>query len=232
MGFMGIDRNDPLISQLEAITEINNQFFHVADLIRAKIIWASKRSSQMIGVTPEDLDAYHFFEATHPDDIHKHSLGRAKMWSLANDLYKAKKGYAFLSIDLRIRNSRGEFPNLLFQLYFFYTEVPVKTTFLFQVHTDIESFKKRKSGYHYYVGEDLSYFRYPDNQLLITGNPLSAREFEILRMIMEGMNSDQISKKLFLSPFTINTHRGNILEKTGKTNISDVIYDFQKRGLI
>ena len=80
-GFKDIDRNDPLLIELEELTENNNQFFHVADLIRAKIIWSSKRSTQMIGIVPEELDAYHFFEATHPGDVAKHTLGRSKIFT-------------------------------------------------------------------------------------------------------------------------------------------------------
>ena len=231
-GFKDIDRDDPLVQQLEAKTEINNQFFHVADLIQAKVIWASQRSSQMIGVKPDELNAYHFFEATHPDDIEKHTLGRSKMFNLANDLYKAEKGKAFLSINLRIRNSQGDYPDLLFQLYFFYTTIPYKTVFLLQVHTNIDSFKRRKHGYHYYVGTDFSCFRFPDEELLMTGNPLSNREFEIVKLIEAGLNSAQIAAKLFLSVNTVNTHRRNILDKTGKATISELIYDFQARRIL
>jgi hypothetical protein len=231
VGFKGIDRDDPLLLELEEMTEAGNQFFHVADLIQAKIIWASKRSTQMIGIKPEELDAYHFFEATHPDDIQKHTLGRAKMFKLANDLYTAKKGNALLSTNIRIRNFQGEYPDLLFQLYFMYS-IPYKTVFLFQVHTDIDTFKKRKHGYHYYVGNDFSKFRYPDEKLLMIGNPLSEREFEIVKLIVAGLSSEQIAEKLFLSSHTVNTHRRNILEKSGKAHISDLIYDFQQSGLL
>lgn len=232
LGFKGIDRNSALLLELEDMTEANNQFFHLADLIQAKITWASKRCTQMIGVTPEELNAYHFFEATHPDDVEKHTLGRAKMFSLANDLYKNEKGEAFLSIDIRIRNEKGEYPNLLFQLYFMYGTVPYKTVHLFQVHTNIDSFKKRKNFYHYYAGNDLSLFRFPDDELLKIGNPLSSREFEIVNLIETGLSTEQIAEKLFLSPFTVNTHRSNILQKTGFKNISELINDFRKRGLL
>ncbi len=157
LGFKGIDRNDPLVLQLEEMTERNNQFFHVADLILAQITWASKRSTEMIGIRPEELNAYHFMEATHPEDLKKHTLGRSKMFNLANDLYNAKKGSALLSINIRIRNARGEYPDLLFQLYFTYSE-KFNTVFILQVHTNIDSFKKKKHGYHYYVGTDFSLF--------------------------------------------------------------------------
>ena len=230
-GFKGIDRNDPLIMELEELTEMNGQFFHVADLILARIIWASRRSTLMIGVDPEELNAFHFFEATHPDDVQKHTLGRSKMFNIANDLYKVQNGRAFLSINLRIRNSRGEYPDLLFQLYFFYS-VPFKTVFLFQVHTNIETFKKRKHGYHYYVGDDFSNFRFPDEKLLQIGNPLSDREFEIVRMIESGLSSEEVAEKLFLSVHTVNTHRRNILEKADKETMAELIYDFKERRLL
>ena len=231
-GFKNIDRNHSLLQELEEITEANNQFFHVADLIQAKVIWASKRSSKMIGIDPEELNAFHFIEATHPDDLYKHSLGREKMFAFANDIYRAGKGNALLSINIRIRNSDGEYPDLLFQLYFFYSEVPHKSCFLFQVHTDISSFKHRKDGYHYYVGNDFSNFRYPDDNLLKIGNPLSNREFEIIKLIASGLNSEQVAEKIFVSPFTINTHRRNILLKTGKDTIAELIFDFKDQGLL
>jgi hypothetical protein len=230
-GFKDIDRNDPLLLELEAFSEANNQFFHVANLIQAKITWSSKRSEQMIGIKPEELDAYHFMEATHPDDLEKHTLGRSKMFDTANDLFKAKKGSALLSINIRIRNSRGEFPDLLFQLYFMYS-AKYNTVFLFQVHTDIETFKKRKNGYHYYVGNDFSNFRFPDEELLNIGNPLSDREFEIVRLIESGLSSEEIAKKIFLSVHTVNTHRRNILDKTGKQTMAELIYDFKEKRLL
>jgi hypothetical protein len=230
-GFNGIDRDSALLIQLEALTEANNQFFHVANLIQAKITWSSKRSEQMIGIKPEELDAYHFMEATHPDDLEKHTRGRSKMFDTANDLFKAKKGSTLLSINIRIRNWLGEYPGLLFQLYFMYSET-FRTVFLFQVHTDIDSFKKRKHGYHYYVGNAFSNFRYPDEELLAIGNPLSDREFEIVQLIESGMTSEEISEKLFLSVHTVNTHRRNILDKSGKETIAELIYDFKRRRLL
>jgi DNA-binding CsgD family transcriptional regulator len=230
-GFKGIDRDDTLLKQLEAITEANKQFFHVANLIQAKITWSSRRSEQMIGISPEELDAYHFMEATHPDDLEKHTCGRSKMFDTANDLFVAKKGRTLLSINIRLRNNLGEYPDLLFQLYFMYSE-KFNTVFLFQVHTDIDSFKKRKHGYHYYVGTDFSNFRYPDEELLAIGIPLSDREFEIVRLIESGLDSEEIAEKLFLSVHTVNTHRRNILKKTSRETIAELIYDFKEKRLL
>ena len=81
-------------------------------------------------------------------------------------------------------------------------------------------------------GNDFSYFRFPDKELLAIGNPLSEREFEIVSLIGSGMSSDQIAEKLFLSVHTVNTHRRNILDKTGKQSIADLIYDFKVKRIL
>jgi NhaP-type Na+/H+ or K+/H+ antiporter len=39
-------------------------------------------------------------------------------------------------------------------------------------------------------------------------------------------------EKIFISPYTVNTHRANILVKTGKAHISDLIYDLKEQGLL
>ena len=89
-----------------------------------------------------------------------------------------------------------------------------------------------KNGFHYYLGNDLSYFRYPDEKLLMTGNIFTDREFEIIKLIKDGHDSEQISDMLFLSRHTVNTHRKNILNKSGKAHISDLIFYLEEHGLL
>jgi len=231
-GYQGIDRNDRLILELEELTRQNNQFFFLGDVLDARIIWTSERCYEMTGIKPENLCGYNFVEATHPEDLEKHFLGRKKMFSLGNDLFIAEHGRALLSTNIRIRNSYGEFPDLFFQLYFFYSTIPYKSTFLLTVLTNIDSLSKRKHGYHYYVGNNLANFRFPDAELLAMGNPYSEREFEIIRMIAAGMKSEQIADKKFLSIHTVNTHRRNILSKAGKETIGEVIVDLMNMGML
>jgi DNA-binding CsgD family transcriptional regulator len=66
----------------------------------------------------------------------------------------------------------------------------------------------------------------------MTGNIFSDREFEIIKLVQEGLDSEKIAEKLFLSRHTVNTHRKNILNKTGKRHMSDVIFDLQGKGML
>jgi DNA-binding CsgD family transcriptional regulator len=232
VGFKGIDLNDPVMQQLEILMEDNDQFFYVADIIQMKVIFASSRSIQMIGIRPEDVTPYHFMESAHPDDIQRLNLGRSKIIKLAQNLFIAEKGNMLMSTNYRFRNPSAGYSNILVQGYLFFTTVPYKTVFFFKLHTNIDWYKKIKKCIHYYIGNDLSYFRYPDEELMQTGKLFTLREFEIIRLIESGLSSEQIAEKLFLSPSTINTHRANILEKSGKAHISDLIYELKESGLL
>ncbi len=61
---------------------------------------------------------------------------------------------------------------------------------------------------------------------------LTKREKEITRLIAEGYNSDEISKKLFLSRTTIITHRRNIFFKLQVNNIAGLVKKAYYLGII
>ena len=85
VGYLGIDRNDPLMIELGELMEINNQYFFVGDLFHGKIIFTSNRSTEMIGIYPSDLNTYHNIEAAHPDEVYRNTNGWAKTMILATD---------------------------------------------------------------------------------------------------------------------------------------------------
>ena len=231
-GFQGIDLENPLLQELEEILEKNDQFFFVGDILKMKIIFCSARSKQMIGVEPENVTPYDLRVAIHPGDAKRFGLGSSKMFSVASNLFIEGKGSVLMSSNYKIRNLKDEYQQVLFQLYIFYNTIPVKSIYLLHILTNIDWFKHIKHGYHYYVGSDLSNFRFPDEKLLSMGNIFSDREFEILRLIASGMSSEEIGNKIFLSVHTINTHRRNLLKKTEKATTAELIYDLMERGVL
>ncbi|MBS0026541.1 response regulator [Chitinophaga sp. 22321] len=61
---------------------------------------------------------------------------------------------------------------------------------------------------------------------------ISVREREILLLIASGITSSQIAKKLFLSKFTINNHRKNLLQKLKVKNVAELISEATRLELI
>jgi len=232
VGFKGINRQDPLILSLEETLKDNNQFLMIFDMLHMKNEFTTLGSIQIMGIEPEVLTSFHFKEATHPDDLKRHELALVKLFKVAHDLFVAKEGYMLVSSNFRLRNPAGNFANQLIQCYLFRSPDPWNTVHLLHISTDLSWYKKLKHGSHFYAGKDLSYFRYPDDDLLMTGKIFSDREFEIIKLIKDGHNSEQIASKLFLSKHTVNTHRKRILDKTGKAHISDLIYFLGEQGLL
>ncbi|HMG68632.1 MAG TPA: response regulator transcription factor [Chitinophagaceae bacterium] len=52
---------------------------------------------------------------------------------------------------------------------------------------------------------------------------LTSREKEILELIAEGFTNPQIAEKIFLSPFTVDSHRKNLLAKLNVKNTASLI---------
>lgn len=52
---------------------------------------------------------------------------------------------------------------------------------------------------------------------------LSPREREILKMIAEGLTTKEIAAKLFISVPTVETHRSNLMTKTGARNVAGLV---------
>ena len=216
-GIEGIDPNDPLMIELDRMTERNNQLFYIADVILLDILYISKGVVNMFGLEQDKVSAGFFLTTTHPDDLKRHHLVRAKLISIAQELYIQKGGSRIISSNFRARKPSGGEVNYLYQSYLFYSKVPYESTFLILAITDISRFDKIHKGFHFYMGNDLTYFRYPDDELLMSGLIFSNTEFRIIELIDEGLSTKEIADKLFRSPYTINTHRTNIIEKSAKT---------------
>lgn len=62
------------------------------------------------------------------------------------------------------------------------------------------------------------------------GITLTSREQEVLTLLCQQLNTVEIAEKLFLSPRTVETHRNNLLLKTGSKNIAGlVVYAIQSK---
>lgn len=62
--------------------------------------------------------------------------------------------------------------------------------------------------------------------------PLSPREKEVLKLLIEGHTNKEIAEQLFISPSTVYTHYGNLLDKLGLTSKHELIQYARKRGYL
>jgi DNA-binding NarL/FixJ family response regulator len=98
--------------------------------------------------------------------------------------------------------------------------------------TGISGFPSIHYRFQYYCDEDKRFFRFPDEELLHSGMIFSHTEFRIIERIGQRLKSEEIAQKLFRSVNTLKTHRNDILGKSGRTSITEVIRDLKEQGLL
>ena len=81
------------------------------------------------------------------------------------------------------------------------------------------------------VAEQLALGAMPGGEGLPHEN-LSNREFEVLRMLVEGTSVTDIALRLKLSVKTVSSHKANLMQKMGLPNQSELIRYALKHGLI
>lgn len=65
-----------------------------------------------------------------------------------------------------------------------------------------------------------------------TPTPLTEREKEVIRLIAEGLSTNEIAERLFLSTLTVETHRKNISTKLGTKNVAMLVRYAIDEGLV
>ena len=231
--FRGIDPNDPLVQELDIYMDNNRQLFYITDVIQLDIKYISKGVRSLFGIDPDKVNTGFFLTTTHQEDLKRHHLARAKLISVAQEIYIQKRGTCIISANFRGRiPGTTEYADYLYQCFIFYSKIPYESAFLILVITDISGYEKIHKGFHYYIGNDPKVFRFPDEELLSAGSIFSHTEFRIIELIEEGMSTREIAGKLFRSPLTISTHRSNIIKKAGKSSITEVIRDLKAKGLL
>ena len=90
------------------------------------------------------------------------------------------------------------------------------------------------SGQNYFSPELLPYFtkRFTNNGDTQDIVPLTERELEVLTLIGKGYSNDEIAEKLFISKRTVDTHKNNLISKTGSKNIVSLLIYAIKNKLI
>jgi two-component system response regulator NreC len=61
---------------------------------------------------------------------------------------------------------------------------------------------------------------------------LSQREREVLQLIAEGYTSQEVAKRLFLSPKTVETYRSRIADKLGIRHRAELVKYALRKGLL
>jgi DNA-binding NarL/FixJ family response regulator len=72
----------------------------------------------------------------------------------------------------------------------------------------------------------------PEYRQLITIEPLTARELEVLQLIVDGHNNSTIAEKLYITEGTVKTHVRNVLKKLYVSDRTQAAIRALRSGLV
>lgn len=105
-----------------------------------------------------------------------------------------------------------------------------KTTHQQEIYTAINTVMEGKHYYHEKV--NIVLHSKPDGLQHPPRIKLSAREFEVIVLLCQGLSTKDIAEKLFLSEHTIEGYRKEIIKKTNTKNTNELIHYALMNGIV
>ncbi|MHC1732400.1 MAG: LuxR C-terminal-related transcriptional regulator [Bacteroidales bacterium] len=215
-------------SQVLELFDHSNRCFFLADYSSLRMLFVSPNIVNVLGYTPGEFDFRKLFGIIHPDDSKAvFEIGKMVLSRELNYIAGGSNRHIALYMAYRAAKSSGK-----------YTRISLTIS----RHTDL-------AGGIYDMAEirDISHVRCGTvvTFALLGGKPLkelpqesreglsiSRREQEIIYYISQGYTSRKIAYELNISEYTVNTHRKNIMRKTGTTNLVDMLLFAATNGII
>ena len=202
--FIELENGIAVLSDLQN----NKSYVYSGKLADELNVFQNKNKKEIETIWEEEL-----FDKLHPDDVlQKHILELEFFQFIKNIPYENRKNFCVVS-HLRILENKNP-TSLIHKMFYFSNSDHVNIEFaLCLYHFDF-------SKYEFYTGMIINTANGSVIEHKASDNSafLSAREKEILKMIRDGKRSKEIAICLFISIYTVNRHRQNIVEKMRVAN--------------
>jgi DNA-binding CsgD family transcriptional regulator len=214
---------------------VGDSYYFIINHHNLMFEFVSKEVEDVIGYSPSEFDIPFMNEKLHPDD---------RSWFLAigktivdffsqlplEKLMKYKVRY-----DIRFRKKNGEYARILYQGILLEHDERGRFLRTLSIHTDITYLKQEGIPVLSFIGMDgePSYRDVASNNIFIESKEeLTRREKQVLKLLMEGKLSKEISSVLKISKQTVDTHRKNMLHKKNLSNTGELIGKAIRNGWI
>lgn len=235
------DRQMPVININEVLTSIFNpgkHFYFLVNFFDLRLEYVHHTITDLLGIYPEEFNLHDsFFKILHPDDFHQFKLKEQAAGVFFYQRVPDKITMYKSTYTLRMAHRKGHYVHFLVQnIALTVTDgkihhvlsVLTDVTFMNLLPDDRISFIGINGEPSYYsLSTDPENILQPQKDLL-----LSKREQEIVRLLAEGLASKQIADELKISTHTVDTHRRNLLKKTGAKNTLELTVVCLKKGLV
>ena len=204
--------------KIKSSPNLISTYFFLFDCFENKIIFVNNAFETVTGHKQDKFDLEFLLSIIHPDDLNYFFECEKRGLEFTNKLSFNDHFKFILNYSYRIRTKRGKYITVSQQCQGieFNTEGHLTKTLV--NHKVIESYKVRPANDYKIYDKTKNIFVDANNCF-----NLSKRELEIVHLVREGLSSEDIAAKLYISKNTIITHRRNILNKTNSGSFFELL---------
>jgi DNA-binding CsgD family transcriptional regulator len=222
-----------LYKNILSIFHIGKFYHYVFNLKESRFDMMSDEVTDILGYSPVELNVPFFLSKIHPDDQPYFLNFEYKVTEFFSALKPAQRLNYKVSYDYRVRKKDGTYIRILQQVLPIQLDDEDRVLRTLGIHTDISSLKSSGVPVLSFIGlhGEPSYMNV-NVKKVFSPSPfsLTLREREVLALLVQGKNSEEIGKELFISMHTVATHRKNIRKKTGTKNTITLIKKAVEKG--
>lgn len=215
--------------------QVGEYYYYVFNVPQSSFELVSPEITNVLGYAKEQVDVPFLLNKIHLDDQPYFLTFESKAVEFFSTLSLSQIPNYKVRYDYRIQNKDGNYVRVLQQVVTIQHDEDKRLIRTFGVHTDISHLKKEGKPVLSFIGlnGEPSYIDVKVDQLFSSDTiALTKRERQVLLLLMEGKKSDDISKLLFISKQTVDTHRKNLLTKTNSNNTPSLISYAIKKGWV
>ena len=205
---------------------IGDSYYFVLNHHSLTVEFVSKEVEEVMGYHPSEFDIQFMNGKLHPDDRSWFLAIGSGIVNFFSQLPVEKMLKYKVRYDIRFRKQNGDYARILYQGILLEHDETGRFLRTLSVHTDITYLKQEGKPVLSFIGMD-GEPSYRDvafqNTFIETKEELTAREKEVLTLLIEGKLSKEISSILKISKQTVDTHRKNMLHKKNLSNTGELI---------
>lgn len=229
-GDLSIEKHIKKIIELDTYLPYSSTFFCVTNTQDLTFEYVSKSMFSCVGIEKSEFKKggmKYFWSRIHPDDIELwlKALNELMSFTMSEISSEDKKDMTY-TWNFRFKKANNEYVNIIQNttpLEFDADDKPIiglahYTVLDSKINMPICASAKLLNKNNEY---ETMYFNNFSQKLL--ENNTSNREKDVIRLLVLGHTSKEISKKLFISPNTVDTHRRNILKKLNISSTGELV---------
>ena len=204
-------------------------YYYLIDFYNMSISNLSSGFEEIHGDKIESVtDINGILNLIHIDDMKFVNEAEEKALNFVQETIGAEKFTRYkVSYNFRMKIANGSYQLFNHQALLLTMNENYKFMKSLNIHTNISHLTKRNNSKFSLIGLagepsylNLDVYNKTDGieSSSITDNIFTKREIEIIKLLAEGYGTKTIAEKLFISPTTTETHRKNILRKSGCDN--------------